>query len=261
MRWGWLLLALWWASPAGAQTLYYYEYPLRVAPAALEYRPTEQLLFCSAITQPPGPLPSGGVTLKNLPAAFAAGCPLDAPPVVVWGEDPASGQVAYALEVSGRFWGMEGPGQRTTPDDLIALLEQAYALRVLGEGGGAAPRLEIAPQLRTPPYAPGAADAWTALEPVQLVGFATPEQRAYRRYRPRDGICQLISGGRYRRCWSVTFVWHLPVRLVLTGGEAGRFTLRLGVDTIEQRARAATLSARGGRLEAPRLEPVPFPLP
>ncbi len=259
MRWGWLVLALWWAGPAGAQTIYYYEYPLRVAPDALEYRPTEQALFCGAVTQPPGVRPPGGVTLENLPQAFAAGCPPDAPPVVVWGEDPASGRVVYALEVTGRFWGMEGQGQRTTPDDLAALLEGMYALRVLGSG--APLRVEIAPGLRTPPYTPGAADAWVALAPEQLVRFAPPAQRAYRRYRPRDGICQFISGGRYRRCWSVTFTWHLPVRLVVTGGEAGRWALQFAVDTIERDARAATLSARGGRLEAPRLEPIPPPLP
>ena len=238
-------------GPAVAQTWYYnVDQDNAFSPAELQFQPSELDLMCAGLLEP-GATPAGGATVSQL--SLPAGCP-PAPPVVIYGTDPDSGDRVYATVLTVKFWGRRRANDRrygTRP--LARLLTRSYALRVDATGDLDRVDDQFLPPFDTPPAdaPPPLTGGWAAWQSTQTVSFRDPQISDVHNFNRWYPTCRQLYND---RCWSALFTWVLPVRLVVHGGEAGSAQLRLTPGLFERRT-ASTLSVEGGAFATPEIKP------
>ncbi len=243
-----LLLVL--AGLGSAQVWYYnVDQDNRFDPPTLTFRPSALELMCAGLLEPGG-TPAGGATVSNI--TLPAGCPA-APPVVVYGTDPDTGDPVYATVLTVKFWGRRRANDRTYGTDaLVRVIKRSYALQVDASGDLGRVDDQFLPPFATPPAAvPPLTGAWTGWQASQTISFADPQISNVQNFNRRNRTCRDLYND---RCWTAVFTWVLPVRLVLHGNESGRAQLTL-VPGLFVRRTATTLGVRGGAFEEPELKP------
>ena len=244
------LLATLLGGLAFAQTWYYnVDQDNAFSPGTLNFSPSSEQLVCAGLLEP-GAAPAGGATVSDLP--LPAGCPA-APPVVVYGTDPASGDPVYATTLTVKFWGRRRANDRTYgTDPLIRLIKRSYALQVDASGDLQRVDDQFLPPFVTPPAGvPPLGGSWYPWQDSQTVSLDEPRVSEVQNHPWWNRTCRNLYGD---RCWSAVFTWVLPVRLVLHGNESGSAQLTLTPGFFVRRT-AATLEVRGGTFEAPELKP------
>ncbi|WP_457630919.1 hypothetical protein [Oceanithermus sp.] len=238
--------------PAAAQTWYYnVDQDTQITPATLDFDPTSQDLLCAALLEP-GATPAGGVSVENL--TLPAGCP-SAPPVVVWGVDPDTGDTVYAALITVKFWGQKrSSNSRYGVDALVRVLKNNYALHVDASGDLDEADAQFLPPLTTPPVSgPVGGSGWYAWRSAQSLSIADPEVSDVQNHYWWNRTCRRLYND---NCWSAVFTWALPVRLVVHGGEKGSYQVTITPGLFEERS-ASTLSVSGGELTRPAVIPAP----
>ncbi len=220
-------------------------------PDTLDFNPTAEQLMCAGLLEP-GATPAGGATVSNL--ALPPGCP-PAPPVLVYGTDPATDNTTYAILLVSKFWGQKRWQNATYGlDALLDELQQSYALQISASGDHDLVDAQFSPPWTTPPIdQPVSAATWYRWKDSQSLGLAEPEVSNRQNY----SIIECVLNGIYfeddegniiyDKCWSAELTWALPVRLVLHGNELGEFSIVLTPGLFERRT-AATLMLRGAEL-------------
>ncbi len=250
MRRGFVALLLVLAGLGSAQVWYYnVDQDNRFDPTTLTFSPSALELMCAGLLEP-GATPAGGASVSNL--ALPAGCPA-APPVVVYGTNPNSGDLVYATVLTVKFWGRRRADDRTYgTDPLVRLIERAYALQVDARGDlGRVDGQFLSPFTTPPAGVPPLAGSWNAWQASQTISFGAPEISDVRNFNRRYPTCRSLYND---RCWTAVFTWVLPARLVLHGNETGSAQLTLTPGLFVRRT-AATLGVRGGAFETPELKP------
>jgi len=253
-----LLLALAAAQLGGfaraqSSVVWYYnvDQDVQIAPERLDFYPEGSDLLCATLLEPAAQ--AGEVQVGDLTPP--AGCPA-APPVVVWGVDPATGETVYAALITIKFWGERHyRNRRTGVNPLIDTLKDGYALEIEAAGDLDRVDAQLLPPLTTPPVdAPVTAGGWYRWTSLQTVSLADPEVSEEENHPRNDPICQSLFPD--HRCWSALLTWALPVRLVLHGDEQGAAEIVL-TPTLLRSKTAETLSVVEGELVRVRVLPAP----
>lgn len=239
-----LLLVL--AGLGSAQVWYYnVDQDNALLPDTLDFNPTAEQLMCAGILEP-GATPAGGATVNNL--ALPPGCP-PAPPVVVYGTDPATGNTTYAILLVSKFWGQKRWQNNTYGlDPLLNVLQRSYAVQLSASGDFPLVDAQFSPPWTAPPIVqPVSAITWYRWTDSQTVGLAEPAvsnpqnftliECYFRGIYFKDGDGNIF----YDRCWSAELTWALPVRLVLHGNELGAPSLVLTPGLFEEKTAAALM--------------------
>jgi len=235
---------------ASAQSWYYnVDQVNSLSPATVVFEPTPTQILCAGLLEP-GVAPTGVATVSFL--TFPTGCPA-APPVVVYGADPASGDPVYASVFTAKFWGRRQASHSSFGyARLIRLLKRSYALRVQASGDLGLVDDQFLPPFATPPAGlPPLAGTWYSWQGSQTISLGDPQVANVQNHPRSHSICRYLYN---ERCWSALLIWVLPVRLVLHGDETGSAQITLTPGFFVRRT-AATLAVRGDEFEVPEVKP------
>ena len=251
----WLLVLLVLAPLVLAET-YYYD-PRRLRPTDIYFNPTPEEMECAAMLNP-GTAGQVTVNLGNLRAQLS--CPAQ-PPVVVWGED-SNGNAIYAIgTIKVRFYGPGTYDGEYGTDTLMELLKSDYLLRLLVSGDLGEADIQYESPVRKPRITSPVSDSpnwhtWSSDERIEIDDARIIRKR---NLGPNNRHCRVYND----RCWRADFIWSLPVRLVLHGGETGSPEMTVEFPSYPEdvfvsrtNQKAATQGISGGKLITFELRPI-----
>jgi len=234
-----------------AQGVEYHYHPLKVRPSDIYFRPTATEMACAGLLNPSS---DGEVGLNVSGVMLQLDCPQEGP-VVVWGENSRGNKKFYAINtIRIRFYGPGTYDGQYGVDTLMEILKRDYLMRLLASGDLEPANVQYEAPVREPTIDSPLPDSpswrrWRGDEAIEIDDALVSRKKNLGR---GNRTCRKFYDD---RCWRADFTWALPVRLVLSGSEAGFSKIDVSLPEWPEKVfveassgQSATLSVSGGVL-------------